>query len=191
MSNPIQNILALQTKNAISAEDFIRANAWLGTFSLPIVLLSLVALFWGIMVVGGEEAQSLEAILPLLQDGSLIGPLCLGGLALVGIILITVYAIKFSIMRLHDFNLSGWYLLGIMGAFGVLEWILPLLSAVFMSVLSFYAYFKMPLKPSRWQKQAFSATLPSGFERIIIFIMLVFVWHSILGDPIYALIEIL
>lgn len=188
---PISVYRALRWDAAISAETYLRIGASLAIFMLLIGFASLILGY----AVASLSAGGLGEILSQgVVEFGLTNPIVI--LAIIPLLALILFALLFSlkaaVMRLHAFNLSGWWLLAIVGMnIGLSYFGAFILAAVFSSFISFSAYFYSKDMATRWSiHQVFQQT-PQKFEALAIAMFAVFTWFSILGDPLFVLIDMM
>ena len=116
MWNPLKRFADLDYKKALSAEDYLRLNASLMAFY--VIFCLAVAVFF-IATLGFVMLSRLGLPDTSLNLGYTIGGFVAGIPYLIVSCIVLFYAFKMTIMRFHDFGISGWWLLLLVFLFSI------------------------------------------------------------------------
>jgi hypothetical protein len=176
---------------SISADDFLRVNAWVISYLIGFGFLSFfVSLIWKIfskLTLAEHMFTNIDIFTKLAFASSI------AVVVFIGLLFIFIY-LKLIVLRIHDFNQSGWLVIPLLTISILLNFLPPLAQIVglIVSGIITYALYFIPAKlASPYPLAVLPPTNYPRFERVLIFCSSIIVLYGILSEPIFAVINIL
>jgi uncharacterized membrane protein YhaH (DUF805 family) len=189
---PIKVFRALRWDASLTAEQYLRA-------SIAAFILLFLAFFFSI--VGGFflayfQINGLTESIPDDLWDAIISrdPFVLSLLIPITIVSLfySLFRIKLDVMRLHAFNLSGWWVLLIISiTYGLSYFGAIFLAAIFSSIILYFSFFYGAKNLSKWEYQEIFEKPSIKFEWLVVTLYAIWTWYTILGDPLFIIIDMI